>query len=481
MQYAVVFVACAALLLSATVRASDTLLCVRAKSFEPGQEFLQTRQLKVRSEGPPLEALLGPVASRIARDRLWPNLKLDEVQVSMFDAQVCGHEPVAELNLRVNADEIATIGAEMVRGPGDRPQLSAVARRSSAIAAPLKAPPPATPATATRHEWVRLYFATTRQPTGASKSGEAFGADRSNALTYGSVDVSIPTDHRWANLESPSILRLEWDVDPGRHVKLADDLQILSYDSLRDVVARQAGAFDKPGVLLFVHGFNNTFVEAAQRAAQLTYDLSFAGPTVLFSWPSDGDVLSYTRDEEQARTAWRQMALVLDQLTLLGPGVPVYVIAHSMGSRVLTQGMAELIRRRPGAARSFRQVVLASPDIGEEEFRQRWTYELASSATTRYTLYASRQDLPVSLSAWLHGEARLGSGGSNIAVLEGLDSVDASAITKEWFGLSHSYFGDNETVMSDLFLVINRGLEPARRPRLKSVSGKRGNYFEFRR
>ena len=48
-------------------------------------------------------------------------------------------------------------------------------------------------------------------------------------------------------------------------------------------------------------------------------------------------------------------------------------------------------------------------------------------------------------------------------------------------GLTHSYFGDNTTVMSDLFLVIHQGLEPARRPRLARAKGHRGDYWEFKR
>lgn len=292
--------------------------------------------------------------------------------------------------------------------------------------------------------------------------------------------MSIPADHRWANLESPSVLRLEWDADPARHIALGDSLQLLSPVGWGRAIAAGAGGFSK-AVLLFVHGYNNTFAESAQRAAQLSYDLAFPGPTVLFSWPSDGDLVPYTRDEEKARTAWRQMAQVLDDLTRLGPGVRVYVVAHSMGNRVLTEGMAELLRRRPGADRAFRQVILASPDVGAEEFRQRWIHELNSVNAPRYTMYASNQDIPVAFSEWLHGESRLGSGGRGIVVLPRLDSIDASAITKEWFGLSHSYFGDNDTVMSDLFLLVHQELEPSKRPRLRKVVREKNEYWEFRR
>jgi esterase/lipase superfamily enzyme len=475
------WLACVALLAPAAALADETLLCVRGKSFEPGREFLQTRQLKFRADGPPLGDLLLLVAGRAVREKLWPALKPDEVVVAAFDEQLCGSEPAAELTVVLGFEDLAALEAERGRGPGKQPQLDAIARRSDARPAPTKAPPVGTAASAQRHDWLRIHFVTTRQPTGATKAAEAFGKGRSDALTFGAVDISIPADHRWAKLESPSLLRLEWDADPQRHVVLAETFQTLPVAGWRTELARRAGAFDKGGVLLFVHGYNTSFADAAERAAQLAYDLAFPGPTVLFSWPSDGDLLAYMHDEEKARTAWRQMAEVLDLLTRLGPGVPVYVVAHSMGNRVLTQGLAELLRQRPGADRALRQVVLASPDIGEEEFRQRWVYDLKSANAPRFTLYASNQDLPVAISAWLHGEPRLGSGGPGIAVLPSLDSIDASQITKEWFGLSHSYFGDNETVMSDLFLVIHQGLAPNKLPRLAKAKGNRGEYWEFRR
>lgn len=467
--------------LAGGAQAEDQRLCIRGKSFEPGREFLQTRQLLLHIDGPAAGDLLAMLAARAVREKIWPDLKPDQIYTAPFDDALCGNEPVAELRLRYKPDDLVAIEVERSRGPGEQPRLTAVARAAAGQPAPPKRPPPGTAADARRHDWLRVYFATTRQPTGATRADKAFGGQRSDNVHFGAVDVSIPSDHRYANLESPSLLRLEWDADPKRHVLLAPSVETLPAATWKAELARRAGAFDKGGVLLFVHGYNNTFAEAAQRAGQFAYDLAFPGPTVLFSWPSNGEFVAYTRDEERARTAWRQMADVLDQLSRLGPGVPVYVVAHSMGNRVLTQGLAELLRRRPGADRAFRQVVLASPDIGEEEFRQRWIYELNSANPPRFTLYASQQDIPVAVSAWLHGEKRLGAGGPDITVLPPLDSIDASAITKEWFGLGHSYFGDNETVMSDLFLLIHRGLPPGQRPRLTKVKGSNGEYWEFKR
>lgn len=38
-----------------------------------------------------------------------------------------------------------------------------------------------------------------------------------------------------------------------------------------------------------MHGFNVKFEEAVLRAAQIKYDLKFAGEVVLFSWPAGSE------------------------------------------------------------------------------------------------------------------------------------------------------------------------------------------------
>lgn len=67
---------------------------------------------------------------------------------------------------------------------------------------------------------VRTFFATDRNTTGKTIPNEMFGVNRANNLTYGACDVSIPRDHRMGELESPSILRLEFREDPVQHVVL---------------------------------------------------------------------------------------------------------------------------------------------------------------------------------------------------------------------------------------------------------------------
>ena len=64
-------------------------------------------------------------------------------------------------------------------------------------------------------------------------------------------------------------------------------------------------------------------------------------------------------------------------------------------------------------------------------------------------------------------------GGKSLFVTGGIDSIDASAVTKEFFALNHSYFGDKTSVLSDIFFLIRQELPPGKRPNLRpSANGK---------
>ena len=57
-------------------------------------------------------------------------------------------------------------------------------------------------------------------------------------------------------------------------------------------------AAPRPEVFVFVHGYNVTFEGAAQRTAQIAYDLKFSGAPIFYSWPSQARTLEYTVDDQ---------------------------------------------------------------------------------------------------------------------------------------------------------------------------------------
>lgn len=73
-------------------------------------------------------------------------------------------------------------------------------------------------------------------------------------------------------------------------------------------------------VLVFVHGYNNSFNDAIKKAAQIKVDMPWDGPSIAFSWPSYGDVVDYLGDEAMYG---RSLPAFLQLLNVLQVGSPV--------------------------------------------------------------------------------------------------------------------------------------------------------------
>jgi hypothetical protein len=72
--------------------------------------------------------------------------------------------------------------------------------------------------------------------------------------------------------------------------------------------------------------------------------------------------------------------------------------------------------------------------------------------------------------------ARL-AGGSDpefIVVADGVDTVDASAVDTSFIG--RAYYGSNDLVISDLFVLLRHDAAPNDRPRIRSVSLSRAHW-----
>lgn len=113
------------------------------------------------------------------------------------------------------------------------------------------------------YEVVEVFYGTDRnRRAGEVDPRRLYGGDRGE-LRLGTLEVSIPKDHRMGELEAPRWWRLELRPDPEKHVVL------LSVDELpRDDFARRmrerVEATGEREAFVFVHGYNVDFDEAAR-------------------------------------------------------------------------------------------------------------------------------------------------------------------------------------------------------------------------
>lgn len=337
---------------------------------------------------------------------------------------------------------------------------------------PAPAPMLATEPASKDFHTVEVFYATDRQPVDAGGPNGSYGTERNRQgpLEFGRTEVSIPLHHSMGIIERPKWYKLEFSEDPKKHVMILK-LEKMAGDQFFGRVADTAKGKEFKEGLLFIHGFNVPFDQAIRRTAQISYDLDFGGVALTYSWPSQGVLTGYTVDEENVQWSIPHLSKFLVDLQEKTHLDKIHVIAHSMGTRLLSYALANA--RDAGLRLQLNNVILAAPDIDADVFKEQILPKIRSS-TQRLTMYASSGDAALKASQEIHGNDRLGLSGKNIMVLDGMDTVDASEIDTSLLG--HAYYGSQKVVVEDLLELIIRGLDPSQR---KLIPGKIGEW-DFR-
>jgi esterase/lipase superfamily enzyme len=455
--------------LSSGAFAAQYDLCARGVA----DEFTRTVRVRLSVDGPELGERLSTVAAQLVK-RLVFKGRASEVYVEPFDETLCSAAlgERHDIAISLTQAELDELSVERGGAVEDQAAVSAAAARASVTQ---YLAPAGTPGKGVDLV-IRIFYATDRLDTGKADPNERFGGERDEErVSFGAALVTVPKSHEMGELETPSIWRLEFREDSEKHLRL-QVLRPLGLEAWRGELRERAAKFERPGVLLFIHGYNVTFADAAKRTAQLACDLAFPGPAVFFSWPSRAQTLAYPADRQTAEWAAPHLKLVLAELSALGPGVPVYVVAHSMGNQVFTYAFKDLLAEAPGRHRQFSQIVLAAPDVDAAIFKRDIAPRILG-LEPRVTLYASSNDSALVQSRKFQHSTRLGEGGKRMTVLAGMDSIDASSVKTDFLG--HSYYGDSSTLLSDLFYLIRKRLPPSERFGLAPVSSPSGTYWRF--
>lgn len=322
---------------------------------------------------------------------------------------------------------------------------------------------------------VEVFFATDRAPSDSTDG--YFGPER-GALTHGVAGIGIPPDHEIGRHEAPSVFKFEWSPDERKHISVRE-VTTLDRDAFFERLAWSVNLSPNRSLMVFVHGYNTDFGEATRLLAQFSTDLKFSGPVLLFSWPSQGSITGYSVDETNAEWAQPHLVKVLNDILDMTPARRVYLVAHSMGSRVVTRAYNTLASdRNVYGPNPMREMILVAPDIDADVFRQDIAPHLARNGI-HVTLYASSGDRALLASKAFHGYPRAGDSGEDLVIVPGVETVDASGT--EGGVLGHSYFAEDRRIMEDIFGIVQTGQRADNRFGLQAVDTPKGRYWTFRK
>lgn len=295
-------------------------------------------------------------------------------------------------------------------------------------------------------------------------------------VDLGICEISIPRTHAPGEVESPSITRLEVRPDAARHIVLSKTERLME-SSYYAILRERVHQSPRKELFVFVHGFNVSFDDAARRTAQIHHDLKFPGAPIFFSWPAnDKFIFSYPADETNVAWSAPHLKKFLLEIVQYSEAQSINLIAHSMGNRALAAALREIDLEMRGQARLFNQVILAAPDIDAEDFRLNIAPAMQRTAK-QMTLYASSRDDALLASQLVHRGPRAGDAGSGLVLVNGVDTIDVTAIDSSPWG--HSYYGSSDPVLNDLKELFFRAVPPRDRSWLSPAQRDGLTYWVF--
>lgn len=249
---------------------------------------------------------------------------------------------------------------------------------------------------------VPILVATTRAPS--DNPGILYSGERGAEIDLNEIVVSIPPD------QNREIGEVQWPRKlPPDPVK---DFATLSVTDLPDEKAAEAWFLNhrtpNRRLLVFVHGFNNRYEDAVYRFAQITHDSRMEATPLLFTWPSRGSLFAYGYDKESTNYSRTALETVLTAAADHPQVGEVTVLAHSMGTWLTVEALRQMAIRNGGVPKKIENVILASPDLDVDVFRQ----QLADMGPNRpkFTVFVSDDDRALQVSRRISGNVdRLGA------------------------------------------------------------------------
>ena len=315
----------------------------------------------------------------------------------------------------------------------------------------------------------RVYFATNRAPDPAQPGGYGSAIVDPSKIVYAATDVS--------GIDLT-------DEDSGSFDTLLLP-QIGDFaGTLQDEILSAPG-----NVLVFIHGFDNSFADAIKRAAFNHDWFADSGQpgsnaTILaFTWPSLGELIEnpgnltegYQTDQAMAGASGPHIADFLSVVsalrTKLAPGRRVILLAHSMGNFALGAAVTAWFGAGNEGAVLFDEVILAAADEAADTFIQPDSRRLTRlpELAGRISIYTSRRDIAMSLSQGVNNDIRVGFDGpaqkgdptvypparflpTNFRSIDCTEVYDYSAIFP--IDATHQYYRRSKTVRVDIVAVM---------------------------
>jgi len=368
-----------------------------------------------------------------------------------------------------------------------------------------------------------LLYITDRAPAAGPDDVRPYTGKRSRSVAFGSTTVEFGQGVSWDTLAAQSALAkraIELELTLGQTTELGHYPRVpyriaeariatgpagisrapdfveeheKANRELQAEVARRLAISPRKEVVLFVHGYANTFRDAALTMGELCHFLGREFVCAIFTWPaagSGGVFFGYDVDRESSEFAVEDLRKVIRTIADT-PGLErIHLLAHSRGTDVLVTAVSELsveayiTQTTLGQRFKIGNVILMSPDI-DADVAPIKMFKIFSdpdlphgsapapraiiptSTGFHLTTYVSPDDKALGVSGWLFGSlARMGRVNTSWFSPQDFEQArmiglfDIVQVSNSGCFICHSYFVSNPSASSDIIAMLRYGLTP---------------------
>jgi len=343
-----------------------------------------------------------------------------------------------------------------------------------------------------------LFFVTDRQVERDDKAWNFYGTERSSSIAFGTLKIEFGHDLSWDALAAASNTRtrnndiflnvtgineivrfpetpLPFRVENGKSVIFPDSKA--AYESatrsMQMHLHERLEASKQKDIILYVHGVNTQFNEAALNLANVWHFTGRYGVPIFYSWPAaNPGLFGYFKDRESGQFSVYHVKETIRALAST-PGLKkLHIIAHSRGTDIITTALRELViefraaGKKPRDVLKIENLILAAPDLDFGVVRQRLMAEKFGLAFSQLTVYMNQDDSALNLSQWLMAGLRFGKlshedlSDSDKAIFQQVKNVNFVGVegVKSFFG--HNYYKNHPGVLSDIAILVRQNLKP---------------------
>ena len=336
-----------------------------------------------------------------------------------------------------------------------------------------------------------VLYATDRNIIDNSKATPTYGHGRETTLAFGVAKVSLDPNPSWKELVENSTVakrsrayelklasvhpagRFDDAIQPSAIAQANVKAGGGEVNRLHELLRGRLAQTTHKDVLIFIHGYNNSFDDSVFRAAEVWHFMGRVGVPVAYSWPAGyGGVRGYAYDRESGEYTVTHLRRFIQAVADCPDVERVHLVAHSRGCDLAVTALRELNLELTAQRKSTQQelklenLVLAAPDLDEGIFAQRVIAENLLQAARRTTIYFSPNDRPIQAAAVLFASHRLGNLGAKElspelkATLGKMPNVQFIECKVSGFSRCHNYAFTHPAALSDLILVLRDRREP---------------------